>query len=150
VSGGSVFGGLVFPFYHQNHHKMRMIAVEAAAAPSLSKGQYRYDYGDASGLSFMLKMYTLGHSLIPPTIRADGMRYHGVSPIISALHREGQIEVKSYTQRQALQAAVIFARTEGIIPSLECSYAVKAVLDEATTCKRKKRSQEHSVRTRRQ
>jgi tryptophan synthase beta chain len=86
----------------------------------------------------MLKMYTLGHSLIPPEIRASGMRYHGVSPIISALHREQQIEVKTYTQRQALQAAIVFARAEGIIPSLECAYALKAVLDEAAACKRKK------------
>ena len=138
VSGGSAFGGLVFPFYRNRSRKSRMVAIEAAAAPSLSKGQYRYDYGDAGGLSFMLKMYTLGHNLIPPDIRAGGMRYHGVSPLISALYREKQIEVKTYTQRQALQAAIAFARTEGVIPSLECSYAVKAVIDEALACKRKK------------
>jgi tryptophan synthase beta chain len=138
VSGGSAFGGLVFPFYRFRYRKSRMIAVEASAAPSLSKGQYRYDYGDAGGLSFMLKMYTLGHSLVPPDIRAGSMRYHGVSPLISALYREQKIEVKTCTQRQALRAALVFARTEGIIPSLESAYAIKVVIDEATACKKRK------------
>ena len=90
------------------------------------------------GLSFMLKMYTLGHSLMPPEIRAGGMRYHGVSHLVSALYREKQIEVKMYTEREALEAAIIFARSEGLVPSLESSYAVKAVLDEAIACKKKK------------
>jgi tryptophan synthase beta chain len=138
VSGGSAFGGLVFPFYHERSQKTRMIAVETAASPSLSKGRYAYDYADSGGLSLMLKMYTLGHGFIQPGIRAGGMRYHGISPLVSALYREKQIEAKMYTQHQAFEAAVAFARVEGVIPSLESSYAVKAVLDEALICKERK------------
>jgi len=138
VSGGSAFGGLVFPFYHEYRGKTRMIAVETAASPSLSKGRYAYDYADSGGLSLMLKMYTLGHGFIQPGIRAGGMRYHGISPLVSALYREKQVETKAYTEQQAFEAAVTFARLEGVIPSLECSYAVKAVIDEALACKENK------------
>jgi tryptophan synthase beta chain len=138
VGGGSGFGGLIFPFYADRDKETKMIAVETAAAPSLSKGQYAYDYGDAGGLSPMLKMYTLGHSFVPPGIRAGGMRYHGISPLISALYREKKIEARSYTQRQALEAGIAFARAEGLIPSPECAYAVRAVLDEAATCRQSK------------
>jgi pyridoxal-phosphate dependent TrpB-like enzyme len=138
VGGGSGFGGLVFPFYPDREGTTRMIAVETVAAPSLSRGQYAYDYGDAEGLSPLLKMYTLGHSFVPPGIRAGGMGYHGISPLISALYSEKQIEARSYTQREALEAGVAFARAEGMIPSPECSYAVRAVLDEALECKEKK------------
>jgi len=138
VSGGSAFGGLVFPFYHEYRGKTRMIAVETAASPSLSKGRYTYDYADSGGLSLMLKMYTLGHGFVQPGIRAGGMRYHGISPLASALYRKKEIEAKTYTQQQAFEAAVAFARVEGVIPSLESSYAVKAVLDEALACKENK------------
>ncbi|UCD54134.1 MAG: TrpB-like pyridoxal phosphate-dependent enzyme [Dehalococcoidia bacterium] len=138
VGGGSAFGGLVFPFYRERREKTRMIAVETAASPSLSKGRYTYDYADSSGLSIMLKMYTLGHGFIQPAIRAGGMRYHGISPIISALHRKKEIEVKAYTEQQAFEAALVFTRAEGMIPSLESAYAVKAVLDEALACKERK------------
>jgi len=138
VSGGSAFGGLVFPFYRERGQKTRMIAVETAASPSLSKGRYTYDYTDSGGLSLMLKMYTLGHGFIQPVIRAGGMRYHGISPIVSALHRKKEIEVKAYTEQQAFEAALVFTRAEGMIPSLESSYAVKAVLDEALACKKRK------------
>jgi len=117
---------------------MRIIAVETAAAPSLSKGRYAYDYGDTEGLFPLLKMYTLGHSFVPPGIRAGGMRYHGISPLVSALYREKQIEARTYAQRQAFEAAITFARTEGLIPSPEASYAVAAVIDEALACKQKK------------
>jgi len=135
VGGGSAFGGLIFPFYPQRGEGIRMIAAETIASPSLSKGRYTYDYADASGLSPLLKMYTLGHGFIPPGIQAGSMRYHGISPLVSALYREKQIEAKSYTQRQAFEAAVRFARTEGIIPSIESSYTIRAVLDEALACK---------------
>jgi tryptophan synthase beta chain len=84
-------------------------------------------------------MYTLGHSFMPPGIRAGGMRYHGISPLTSALYHEKQIEARSYTQRQALEAGILFARAEGMIPSPECSYAIKAVIDEALNCKRSKK-----------
>lgn len=135
VGGGSAFGGLVFPFYAHRRSGTRIIAVETAACPSLSKGRYAYDYGDAEGLSPMLKMYTLGHSFVAPAIRAGGMRYHGISPLVSALYREKQIEAKTHTQRQAFEAAITFARTEGLIASPETSYALAAVLDEALKCK---------------
>ncbi len=135
VGGGSGFGGLVFPFYRDRKQALRMIAVETAAAPSLSRGRYAYDYTDAEGLSPLLKMYTLGHSFVPPGIRAGGMRYHGISPLVSALYREKRIEARAYTQRQAFEAAITFARAEGIIPSPESSYAIRAVIDEALACK---------------
>jgi len=137
VGGGSGLGGLAFPFYQHRERGTRIIAVETVAAPSLSKGRYAYDYGDTEGLSPLLKMYTLGHSFVPPGIRAGGMRYHGMSPLVSALYREKQIEAKTYTQLQAFEAAVAFARAEGLIPSPESSYAVKAVLDEALTFKQR-------------
>ncbi|MFC1869676.1 TrpB-like pyridoxal phosphate-dependent enzyme [Chloroflexota bacterium] len=140
VGGGSAFGGLVFPFYPERSKGMRAIAVETAASPSLSRGRYAYDYADASGLSPLLKMYTLGHGFTPPGIRAGGMRYHGLSPLISALYREKQIEAKAYTQHQAFEAAVTFARTEGMIPSVESSYTIRAVVDEALACKHNKES----------
>lgn len=137
VGGGSAFGGLVFPFYPNRKPDTRIIAVETAACPSLSKGRYAYDYGDAEGLSPILKMYTLGHSFVPPGIRAGGMRYHGIAPLVSVLYREKQIEAKTYTQQQAFKAAVTFARSEGLVASPETSYALAAVLDEALKCKEK-------------
>jgi tryptophan synthase beta chain len=135
VGGGSAFGGLVFPFYKELRGKARFIAVEAAEYPSLTKGRYGYDFGDTAGLAPMIKMYTLGRGYLPPKIRAGGMRYHGMSPLISALYREKQIEARAYTQSEALQAAVTFARAEGVIPSPESAYAVKAVIDEAVACR---------------
>jgi tryptophan synthase beta chain len=138
VGGGSAFGGLVLPFYRDRSRGTRMIAVETAAAPSLSKGRYAYDYGDAEGLSMLLKMYTLGHSFVPPGIRAGGMRYHGISPLISALYREKQIEAKVYSQRQVFESAVTFARAEGFVCSPESAYTLKAVIDEALICKENK------------
>jgi tryptophan synthase beta chain len=138
VGGGSGLGGLAFPFYQDRGRGTRIIAVETAAAPSLSKGRYAYDYGDTEGLFPLLKMYTLGHSFVPPGIRAGGMRYHGISPLVSALYREKQIEAKTYTQRKAFEVAIAFARTEGLIPSPEAAYTVAAVVDEALTCKQKK------------
>jgi tryptophan synthase beta chain len=137
VGGGSAFGGLILPFYRERSKGTRMIAVETAAAPSLSKGRYAYDFADAEGLSVLLKMYTLGHGFIPPGIRAGGMRYHGISPLISALYREKQIEAKLYTQGQAFEAGVAFAKAEGFVCSPESSYAVKAVTDEALACREK-------------
>ena len=135
VGGGSGFGGLVLPFYRNLRQGMRMLAVETASAPSLCKGRYAYDHADAEGLSPMLKMYTLGRSFVPSGVCAGGMGYHGISPIISALYREKEIEAKAYTQRQAFEAAIAFARTEGVIPSPESSYAERAVMDEALACK---------------
>jgi tryptophan synthase beta chain len=141
VGGGSGLGGLAFPFYQERKQRgTRIIAVETASAPSLSRGRYAYDYGDTEGLFPLLKMYTLGHSFVPPGIRAGGMRYHGISPLVSALYREKQIEAKTYAQGKAFEAALTFARTEGLIPSPEASYAVAAVIDEALACKQTKES----------
>jgi tryptophan synthase beta chain len=138
VAGGSGFGGLVFPFYREIERGMQAIAVETAAAPSLSEGRYAYDYADSGRLGPMLQMYTLGHSYVPPGISAGGMRYHGISPLVSALYREKQIKAQSYTQRQAFEAGITFARSEGFVPSPESSYAIKAVIDQAIACKEKK------------
>lgn len=140
VGGGSGLGGLVLPFLRDHRQGRRMIAVETASAPSLSRGRYAYDYADSDGLSPMLKMYTLGHSFVPPGIRAGGMRYHGISPLISALYREKQIEARTYSQRQAFQSAITFARSEGVIPSPESAYAISAVTDEALACKESRQS----------
>jgi len=138
VGGGSGFGGLAFPFFRDGKQEPRMIAVETASAPSLSKGRYSYDYADAGDFPVLLRMYTLGHGFVPPGIRAGGMRYHGMSPLISALYREKYIEARICTQRQAFEAAVSFARTEGCIPSPESSYTLKVVVDEALGCKERK------------
>ena len=138
VTGGSGFGGLVFPFYQEIERGMQAIAVETAAAPSLSKGEFSYDYADSGRLGPMLRMYTLGNSYIPPGINAGGMRYHGMSPLVSALYREKQIKAQSYTQRQAFEAGITFARSEGFVPSPESSYTIKAVIDQALACKEKK------------
>ncbi|MDD4874386.1 MAG: TrpB-like pyridoxal phosphate-dependent enzyme [Dehalococcoidales bacterium] len=135
IGGGSAFGGMVFPLYPGRKADTRIIAVEAACCPSLSRGRYAYDYGDAEGLSPMLKMYTLGHNFVPPSARAGGMRYHGLSPLVSALYREKQIEAKTYSQRQALEAAITFARVEGLVTAPETAYALAAVFDEALKCK---------------
>lgn len=140
VAGGSGFGGLITPFYRGRSKDLKMIAVETASAPSLTKGEYAYDYGDSEGLSPMLKMYTLGHSFMPGSIRAGAMRYHGMSPLISALYREKEIEARCYTQAEALEAGITFARAEGRIPSAESSYAIKAAIDEANACKEKHES----------
>ena len=131
VGGGSAFGGLAFPFYRNRRRRPKMIAVETASAPSLTKGRLAYDSMDAEGLSPLLRMYTLGRGFVPPGIHAGGMRYHGISPLVSALYRNRRIEARTHTQSEAFEAAVAFARAEGFIPSPESSYAVKAVIDEA-------------------
>jgi len=113
--------------------------VETAAAPSLSKGRYAYDYGDYKGIFALLKMYTLGHGFVPPGLLAGGMRYHGISPLVSALYREKAISAKIHTQKQAFEAAGIFARAEGFIPSPESSYTLAEVMGEAVRCRETKK-----------
>lgn len=137
IGGGSNFGGLVLPFVPDKKagEKIRMIAVEPTSCPSTTKGEYRYDFGDTAGMTPLLKMFTLGHDFIPPSIHAGGLRYHGMSPIISQLVKEGIVEPRAYHQLEVFEAAVLFARTEGFIPAPETSHAIKAVIDEAMKCK---------------
>ncbi|WP_271629067.1 TrpB-like pyridoxal phosphate-dependent enzyme [Caldicellulosiruptor sp. DIB 104C] len=132
--GGSNFAGISFPFLRdklRNGKNIRAIAVEPAACPTLTKGKYTYDYGDVAGLTPLLKMYTVGSQFVPPSIHAGGLRYHGDSPIVSRLYKDGIIEARAYKQREVFEAAVLFARSEGIIPAPESAHAIKAAIDEA-------------------
>lgn len=135
--GGSNFAGIVFPFLMDkfNGKKVRAVAVEPTACPTLTKGVFAYDYGDTAKVGPIAKMYTLGHDFVPAGIHAGGLRYHGESPIISQLYHDGEIEAKAYGQKLCFEAAVMFAKTEGIIPAPESSHAVRAAVDEALLCK---------------
>ncbi|HKT13506.1 MAG TPA: TrpB-like pyridoxal phosphate-dependent enzyme [Terriglobia bacterium] len=135
--GGSNFGGLAFPFVplKAGGKDIRLVAVEPAACPTMTRGVYAYDFGDKSGMTPLLKMETLGHDFIPPGIHAGGLRYHGMSPLISLLHREGVVEAVSYPQLQCFEAAVTFARAEGIVVAPETSHAVCSTIDEALKAK---------------
>ena len=140
VGGGSNFAGISFPFAGDKLKGKRkdldIIAVEPASCPTLTKGLYTYDYGDVAGLTPLLKMFTLGHDFVPPSIHAGGLRYHGDSPIVSRLVHDGVMRAVSYHQSEVFDAAQTFARTEGIIVAPETSHAVKAAIDEALACKR--------------
>ncbi len=138
AGGGSNFAGLAFPFLMDNLEGSKctkFIAVEPASCPSLTQGEYRYDFGDTAGLTPLMKMYTLGHDFVPPSIHAGGLRYHGMSPIVSGLYKEGLINAVSVPQTAVFKAAVDFARTEGIVPAPESAHSVKAAIDEALKCK---------------
>jgi tryptophan synthase beta chain len=138
VGGGSNFGGLVFPWLRRNLRDgatTRFVAAEPAACPTLTKGVYAYDYGDTAGLTPLMPMYTLGHGFVPPPLHAGGLRYHGDSPIVCALVKAGLIEARAYVQSDTFEAAVRFARTEGIIPAPEPAHAIRAVMDEAQAAK---------------
>jgi tryptophan synthase beta chain len=138
VGGGSNFGGFVFPFLKDKlkDRKLRIIAVEPSACPSLTKGLYKYDFGDTAMLTPLLKMFTLGHNFIPPGIHAGGLRYHGCSPLVSALHAQKVIEARAYQQLEVFKAAVLFAQTEGIVPAPETAHAIKAAVDIAKTSRK--------------
>jgi tryptophan synthase beta chain len=134
VGGGSNFGGLVFPFLRQTLRgdaEMRFVATEPAACPTLTRGTYRYDFGDTAGLTPLMPMYTLGHDFVPPPVHAGGLRYHGDSPIVSALVKHGLVEPRAYKQNETFEAALRFARTEGIIPAPEPAHAIRAAIEEA-------------------
>jgi tryptophan synthase beta chain len=137
VGGGSNFGGIVLPFMKDKlaGRNLRAIAAEPASCPSLTKGEFRYDFGDTAKLTPLLPMYTLGHEFVPPAIHAGGLRYHGMAPIISRLYRDGLIEARAYGQSDVFRAAVLFARTEGIIPAPESSHAILAAIEEANAAK---------------
>jgi tryptophan synthase beta chain len=134
--GGSNFSGLAFPFLADKFagRKVRAVAVEPAACPSLTKGTLAYDFGDTVGLTPLLMMYTLGHSFVPPTIHAGGLRYHGASPLVSQLYRDGLIEAAAYPQGDVFASAVLFARTEGILPAPESAHAIHGAIEEAKEC----------------
>ncbi len=138
VGGGSNFAGLAFPFMRerlQKGLKTRFVAVEPAACPTLTKGPYAYDFGDSAGLAPLVKMHTLGHGFVPEGIHAGGLRYHGMSPLISALVHGGYVQARAYPQTPVFQAAVQFARAEGIVPAPESSHAIRAAIDEALWAK---------------
>ena len=131
--GGSNFSGIALPFVRDriNGRKVRLVAAEPSSCPSLTKGKYTWDYGDTVGMTPIVKMHTLGHDFMPPGIHAGGLRYHGAAPLVSRLLEDGLIEAVAYPQRTCFEAAVIFARTEGIIPAPESSHAIRAAIDEA-------------------
>jgi tryptophan synthase beta chain len=137
VGGGSNFAGLCFPFLKDKltgtgkYKNIQAIAVEPESCPSLTRGKYGYDFGDTAGLTPLLKMYSLGSSFIPPAIHAAGLRYHGMAPLICKLYEKGYIQARAYKQSEVFEAAILFARTEGIIPAVESSHAIKAAIDEA-------------------
>jgi tryptophan synthase beta chain len=140
VGGGSNFAGISFPFAGDKltgkHKDVDIIGVEPASCPTLTKGLYAYDFGDVAGLTPLLKMFTLGHDFIPPSIHAGGLRYHGDSPIVSKLVHDGVMRAVSYHQSEVFEAAQTFARTEGIIVAPETSHAVKAAIDQALECRK--------------
>jgi len=131
--GGSNFAGLVFPFIKDKFQgqKVRALAVEPQACPTLTKGPYLYDFGDNVGLTPLLKMYTLGHDFMPPGIHAGGLRYHGAAPLTSKLVKDGYIDAKAYGQVEVFDSVVLFARTEGILPAPETAHAIHAAIEEA-------------------
>ncbi len=134
AGGGSNFAGIANPFLYRkikDKRPYRIIAVEPASCPTLTKGEFRYDFGDTAGMTPLMMMYTLGHDFMPPRIHAGGLRYHGMAPTISHLYRHGLIEAASRTQTQVFEAAVQFARTEGLIPAPESSHAIRVAIDEA-------------------
>jgi tryptophan synthase beta chain len=135
--GGSNFAGLAFPYVPEKAagKNIRLIAVEPAACPTMTKGVYAYDFGDKSGMTPLLKMDTLGHDFVPPGIHAGGLRYHGMSPLVSLLHRAGVVEAVSYPQLKCFEAAITMARAEGLIVAPETSHAVCCVVEEALKAK---------------
>jgi tryptophan synthase beta chain len=138
VGGGSNFGGMALPFVHQNltgGKKTRIIAVEPSSCPSLTKGVFAFDYGDVAGMAPIAKMFTLGRKFMPPPVHAGGLRYHGMSPIISHLYKLGLIEARAVTQLPTFEAGIQFARTEGFISAPETNHAIRATIDEAIKCR---------------
>jgi tryptophan synthase beta chain len=134
VGGGSNFAGLAFPFVREvlrGNARIRFLAAEPAACPTLTRGVYRYDFGDTAGLTPLMPMFTLGHDFVPPPMHAGGLRYHGDAPMLCGLVRAGLVEARAYGQNDVFAAAVRFARNEGIIPGPEPAHAIRAVIDEA-------------------
>lgn len=143
IGGGSNFSGIAFPFLQERlngkKRKPRVVAIEPAAAPSLTRGVFAYDFGDTAKLTPLLPMYTLGHDFIPAGIHAGGLRYHGMAPLVCQLYRDNYIEARAVTQLQVFEAARTFAWTEGIIPAPEAAHAIKGAIDEALEAKKERR-----------
>lgn len=140
VGGGSNFAGIAFPFLRENlknGKRTRLLAVEPTATPSLTKGVYTFDYGDTAKMAPVVKMHTLGHDFVPPSIHAGGLRYHGMAPTICALYDAGHIEAVAVKQKATFEAAIQFARAEGIVPAPESAHAIRAAIDEALDAKAK-------------
>ena len=137
VGGGSNFAGLSFPFLREkmNGKNIEVIAVEPSSCPTLTRGIYEYDFGDLAGLTPLLKMFTLGHKFMPPSIHAGGLRYHGMAPLVSYFTKKGLISPRAYNQLEVFKAAVDFARIEGLVVAPESAHAVKAAIDEALKAK---------------
>ena len=139
VGGGSNFAGMFLPFIKDKidgvHPDLRIINVEPASCPTLTKGPYRYDFGDEAGMTPLMKMYTLGHGFIPPPVHAGGLRYHGMAPIICHLLNLGLVEARAEQQLGTFKAGVDFARSEGIISAPEADHAIRATIDEAIKCR---------------
>ncbi|HQV94564.1 MAG TPA: TrpB-like pyridoxal phosphate-dependent enzyme [Anaerolineales bacterium] len=138
VGGGSNFAGFTFPFLHKNlteGAKTRVVAVEPAACPTLTKGKYAFDYGDTAQMAPIVKMHTLGHNFVPEGIHAGGLRYHGMAPHVSALVDSGHVEAVAIDQLDTFEGASIFAKAEGIVPAPESSHAIRAAINEALKCK---------------
>ena len=138
TGGGSNFAGLAFPFIGRKlrgEQTVRVVAVEPANCPSLTRGQYAYDFGDTGNLTPLVKMHTLGSAFVPPGFHAGGLRYHGMAPLVSQLVNTGEVEAVSYQQVECFEAGIEFAKAEGILPAPEANHAVKGALDEALRCK---------------
>jgi tryptophan synthase beta chain len=135
--GGSNFAGISFPFLRDKFagKEIRFVAAEPVSCPTLTKGEFRYDFGDTAGMTPLMKMYTLGHDFVPPVIHAGGLRYHGSAPLVAHLLHEGLIEAVAYGQKEIFEAAMLFSRTQGIIPAPESSHAIHAAVVEAEKAK---------------
>ena len=143
VGGGSNFSGFVFPMMREKMRKKtecQFVAAEPKAAASFTEGEYRYDFGDTGGMTPLLKMFTLGSEFVPSPIHAGGLRYHGMSPLLSAAYDQGLLTARAYDQTETFNAGVTFARAEGIIPAPESSHAIKAAIDLALEAKAKKKA----------
>ena len=144
TGGGSNFAGIAFPFLGaklRGGANVRMVAVEPAACPSLTRGRYAYDFGDTAHLTPLVKMHTLGSTFTPPGFHAGGLRYHGMAPLVSHIAELGLIEARAYHQVGCFEAGLTFAKAEGIIPAPEANHAVKGAIDEALRCKREGRAE---------
>ncbi len=140
VGGGSNAAGLFLPFLRDKISKkkpnLRIIVVEPTSCPTMTKGPYAYDFGDMALMTPLLKMYTLGHGFMPPPVHAGGLRYHGMAPLVSHVHKLGLIEAKAVNQVETFEAGVTFARTEGFISAPETNHAIRVAIDEALNCKK--------------